>query len=493
MTQASLYQEVCQQAELTPVTSRVDVQQFISLQQLSETHISERVTVGLHTLLQLLDEDNEATIDRSLVDFYIAKIDRLLSQQLDKIIHHDAFNQLNACWQSLKYLVDHSDTGNHCKIELLDIDKEELLEDFEESACLGTSGLYKHVYIDEYDTPGGEPITTMLSNYEFNSDHRDITLLDHLAQLGSQAHCPFFASVGPEFFHKKTMDEVLAIEDDETYFERAEFIKWNQFRQKDYARYIGLTMPRFLLRMPYGHDNPVTGFSYQEYIDDISRDLSWGSAVFPFAVNMMRSFNDTGWLINIRGPSSGGKVDNFPIHHYQTDYEFNTIIPTESLIPESKELALSNLGFIPLCYYKHSDFACFFSANSIQKAKHYHDQYATANARVNARLPYVMLISRLGHYLKVLQRENIGSSKSPTELESELNQWLQTLVTKMSHPTPDIIARHPLREASISVTPIIDNPGYFHVSLHVMPHFQVEGVDIQLSLLSQMPAIADAT
>lgn len=488
MSKTSLYQQLCQQAQLTPVKQRSAIQQFTSLQTLSEADLSQRITQGLHALLSLLDKPQQVPVDKALIDYYISKVDDILTEQLNQIIHSEVFRELESSWRSLNYLIDNTQSGRHSKIEVLDVSKSDLQEDFNDSHDITASGLYKHIYIDEYDTPGGEPIAAVITDYEFDSTSQDIQLLDQMAQLGSIAHCPMISRIGASFFHKPNMDDVLAIDDDESFFERAEFIKWNQFRQQDYARYVGLTLPKFLLRLPYGTDNPVKNFNYQEEIADPSRHMLWGSASFPFAINMMKSFYETGWTVNIRGSESGGRVENFPLHFYDDGQGLKSMIPTECLIPEAKELALSHLGFIPLCYYKHSDFGCFFSANSIQQPKSYHDKQAAANARINARLPYVLLVSRLGHYLKVLQRENIGSNKTPHELQRELNQWLQGLVTKMNHPTPDIIARHPLREGTVAVGPVLDNPGYYDVSLCVIPHFQVEGVDVQLSLMAQMPA-----
>lgn len=205
------------------------------------------------------------------------------------------------------------------------------------------------------------------------------------------------------------------------------------------------------------------------------------------AANLTRSFAKYGWMLNIRGAESGGKIEKLLVHHYDVGRGLQAKIPTEIVIPETREFEYANLGFIPLSYYKNSDNACFFSVNSIQKPQEYSTKEATANGRINARLPYVFLSSRLGHYLKVMQRENIGSNKNRMELEAELNQWLQTLITKMNNPGPDLVATHPLRDGKIVVEDISDNPGFFKVSMSILPHFQIEGVDVQLSLVSKLP------
>jgi len=210
--------------------------------------------------------------------------------------------------------------------------------------------------------------------------------------------------------------------------------------------------------------------------------------VFAFAANIAASFAKHGWAVNIRGPEAGGKVENLPVHLYDAGKGLQLKIPTEVIISETRELELANLGFIPLSYYKNSDFACFFSANSVQKPAEYSTAEATANSQINARMPYIFLVSRIAHYLKVLQRENIGTSKGRQVLENELNAWLQTLVTRMKDPEPELIATHPLKDGRVTVREIPENPGYYSVELYVMPHFQIEGIDIRLNLVAQLPS-----
>jgi type VI secretion system protein ImpC len=248
-----------------------------------------------------------------------------------------------------------------------------------------------------------------------------------------------------------------------------------------------LAWPRFLLRMPYGSDNPVRGFWYEEKVYDSAEKYLWGCASFAFAANIARSFKEHGWAVNIRGPEAGGKVEHLPLHQYDVGRGLMSKIPIETIIPETRELELAHLGFIPLSYYKNSDYACFFSANSVQKPAVYLSQEATANSRINARLPYIFLSARIAHYLKVLQRETIGSNVGRLKLEERLNEWLQTLVTKMRNPEPEQIAKHPLRDGRVEVRAIEDNPGFYRVELYAMPHFQIEGIDVSLSVVGKMP------
>ena len=300
---------------------------------------------------------------------------------------------------------------------------------------------------------------------------------------------PFIGSVGPKFFLKNSMEEVAAIKDIGNYFDRAEYIKWKSFRDTDDSRYVGLVMPRVLGRLPYGPDTvPVRSFNYVEEVKGPDHEkYLWTNASFAFAANMVKSFVNNGWCVQIRGPQAGGAVADLPIHLYDLGTGNQVKIPSEVMIPETREFEFSNLGFIPLSYYKNRDYACFFSANSAQKPALYDTADATANSRINARLPYIFLLSRIAHYLKIIQRENIGTTKDRRVLELELNTWIRTLVTEMTDPGDELQASHPLHDGKVIVEDIEDNPGFFRVRLFAVPHFQIEGMDINLSLVSQMP------
>jgi type VI secretion system protein ImpC len=485
----SVYEKFCQAINIAPIKQTSDLCQFSDIAHLANTSKSERLTSAVQVLLYCTSEEDETIhrVDKNLLDIYINKIDRALSAQLDEILHHSEFQAYESTWRGLQYLVDNTDFRANCKIELLNITKDALKDDFDDADEDIHSGLYKQVYEKEYDTPGGEPVTAMISPFTFDAGSEDIQLLYAIAKVAAATHCPFIGNVSPAFFGKDNIDAVASIDDLASYMERSEFIRWNAFRESDDARYIGLTLPRFLLRLPYGQDNKVRGFNYQEQVFESSDHYLWGAASFPFAANMAKSFKAYGWTVNIRGPESGGKVEQLPLHQYDFGRGLLTKIPTEMIIPETRELALSHLGFIPLSYYKNSNYACYFSANSTQKPVKYSDPQATANSRINARLPYIFLSARIAHYLKVLQRESIGSNVSRSELEDRLNTWLQTLITKMSNPDPEQSSLHPLRDGKVNVETIEDNPGFYRVSLYAMPHFQIEGVDVSLSIVGKMP------
>lgn len=487
----SVYASLFKKINLTPVSCLGDVNLFQDNQALSDVTTDERVTAAVQVFLERLKQSGQKVdrLDKTLLDGHIAMLDEQISLQLDVVMHHPDFQRVESGWRGLKFLVDRTDFRQNVKIELLDVSKNDLRQDFEDCPEIIQSGMYRHTYIQEYDTPGGEPIASVISNYEFDASPQDIALLKNISKVSAAAHMPFIGSVGPEFFLKKSMEEVAAIKDIGNYFERAEYIKWKAFRDTDDSRYIGLTMPRVLGRLPYGPDTlPVRSFNYVEEVKgpDHQKYL-WTNASFAFAANMMKSFIKNGWCVQIRGPQAGGAVTDLPIHLYDLGTGNQVKIPSEVMISETREFEFSNLGFIPLSYYKNRDYSCFFSANSAQIPAIYDTADATANSRINSRLPYVFLLSRIAHYLKLIQRENIGTTKDRRLLELELNTWVRTLVTEMTDPGDDLQASHPLRDAKVTVEDIEDNPGFFRVKLYAVPHFQVEGMDVNLSLVSQMP------
>ncbi|EPY5345275.1 type VI secretion system contractile sheath large subunit [Klebsiella quasipneumoniae] len=484
---ASLFDKI----NLDPVTSIGELDGFEDNTVMAETSANARVTAAVQVFMQCLQKSGQKVekLDKQLIDAQIAELDFQISRQLDVILHHEEFQAVESVWRGLKSLVDKTDFRQNVKLELLDVSKENLRQDFEDSPEIIQSGLYKHTYNDEYDSPGGEPVAAVISAYEFDASAQDVALMRSISKVSAAAHMPFIGSAGPKFFFKDNMEQVAAIKDIGNYFDRAEYIKWQSFRQTDDSRYLGLVMPRVLGRLPYGPDTvPVRSFNYIEEVKGPDHDkYLWTNASFAFAANMVKSFINNGWCVQIRGPQAGGAVQDLPIHLYDLGTGNQVKIPSEIMIPETREFEFANLGFIPLSYYKNNDFACFFSANSTQKPALYDTADATANSRINARLPYIFLLSRIAHYMKLIQRENIGTTKDRRLLELELNTWVKSLVTEMKEAGDELQASHPLREAKVVVEDIEDNPGFFRVKLYAVPHFQVEGMDINLSLVSQMP------
>jgi type VI secretion system protein ImpC len=463
----------------------------VALDHLSESDKGAVVTASLRVFVDAIAklETPLERIDKNLLDGLIASLDAKLSEQLDEIMHADKFQKLESAWKSLKFLVDRTDFRKNVRIEMIDVSKDALRESFEDAPELIQSALYNQVYKGAYDQPGGDPYAAMISNYEFENMPQDIALLQEVAKVAASAHCPFVGSVGPKFFGKKSMEDWKKIPDLKAWMETAEYTKWRAFRESEDARYVGLTFPRFMARLPYGPDSvPVKGFNYVENVKGPDHEkYLWGNASFAFATNMVRSFVNDGWCVQIRGPQAGGTVENLPVHLYDVGKGKQMKIPTEVPIDETLEFTCSNLGFMPFSHYQGRDYACFFSAASSQKPAEYDQKEATANSRINARLPYIFLSSRIAHYLKVIQRENIGATKDRTKIEKELNTWIKGLIIGMKDPSEQQIAKYPLRDAQVKVYDIEENPGFYRVEMMIMPHFQIEGMDISLSLVGKMP------
>ncbi len=448
---------------------------------------------GVEALLaELVAPGKEAVpVSKALIDDMIAEIDQKLSRQLDEILHHPEFQKLESAWRGLKLLVDRTDFRENIKIELLNVSKEDLLEDFEDSPEITQSGLYRIVYTGEYGTFGGQPYGAMIGNYYFGPGPQDVKLLQYLASVAAMSHAPFIASAGPEFFGLDSFQGLPNLKDLQSVFEGPQYIKWNSFRESEDARYVGLTLPRFLLRLPYGPDTqPVKAFNYQEDVTGHHEHYLWGNTAFAFATRLSDSFAKYRWCPNIIGPQSGGAVEDLPLHQYEAMGEIQTKIPTEVLISERREYELSEQGFIALTMRKGSDNACFFSANSIQKPKFFgiskEGKEAELNYRLGTQLPYIFIISRLAHYIKVIQRENIGSWKERADLERELNNWIRQYVADMDNPAPGVRSRRPLRQAQITVEDVEGEPGWYRVGIKVRPHFKYMGAFFTLSLVGKL-------
>jgi type VI secretion system protein ImpC len=430
-------------------------------------------------------------IDKALVDALIAEIDVKLSKQIDEIIHHPTFQKLESAWRSLKFVIDRVDFRENIKIELLNCSKEDLLADFEDAPEVPKSGLYKSVYSAEYGTFGGRPFGAIVANYDFGPGPQDIALLQKCASVATMSHAPFFAAAGPGFFGLKDYLNLPNLKDLKSLFEGPQYTKWQAFRESEDARYVGLTLPRFLLRLPFGANTvPVKAFNYEEDVIGKHDAYCWGNAAFAMATRIADSFAKFRWCPNIIGPQAGGTVENLPLHQYEAMGEIQTKIPTEIVLTERREFELSEEGFIGLTYRKDSDNACFFSANSAQKPKYFgqseEGRAAEMNYRLGTQLPYMMIMCRLSHYLKVLQREQIGTWKERADLERELNDWIGQYVADQDVVSAAIRGRRPLRKAQITVTDVEGNAGWYKVDMKVRPHFKYMGAFFTLSLVGKL-------
>jgi len=432
---------------------------------------------------------NEALrADRSAVDRAIAELDKKVSQQVDKILHHEQFQKLESGWRGLKFLIDRTDFRQNVRIALLNVSKEELLADFQDAPEMYQSGLYHLVHKAEYGQFGGKPYGAIIGNYDFTASEPDIELLRHVSGVAAMAHAPFIAAAGPQFFGMDTFEALPRLKDVRSLFESKQYISWRSLRESEDARYIGLTAPRFLLRRPYGADNPARAFNYTEESHAHDHFL-WGNTAFAFATRIADSFAKYRWCPNIIGPQGGGTVEQLPVHLYKSEGDLVQKIPTEVLIPEVLEYDLSEEGFIALTMRKDSDNACFFSANSIQKPKTFgqstESKDAETNSRLGSQLPYLFIVSRLAHYIKVLQREALGTDKTKKDLKNDLDKWIKQYVTEDDNPMPGIRAVRPLRWAEIVVEDVAGRPGWYSVGVKVKPHFKYMGASFTLSLVGQ--------
>jgi len=432
-------------------------------------------------------------VDKGLVDQLISSIDQKLSKQIDEILHNSSFQQLESAWRGLKMTVDHTNFRENIKLEVLNASKEDLLEDFEDSPDVTKSGLYKHIYSAGYGQFGGEPVAAMVANYELSAGAQDLKLLRYTSQVAAMSHAPFIASAGPKFFGVDDIQELPNLNDINSIFESPLYAKWKSFRETEDARYVGLTMPRFLLRVPYGEaSNPVKAFNYEEDVSRSHEEYLWGNTSFAFATRLTDSFAKYRWCPNIIGPQSGGAVEDLPLHQFESMGDIETKIPTEVLISDRREYELSEQGFIPLTMRKGSDNAAFFAANSTQKPKIFGDtkegKEAETNYKLGTQLPYLFIISRLAHYIKVLQREQLGSWKGRVDLERELNEWMRQYISDQENPSAAVRNRRPLRKAKIVVEDVAGDPGWYRVTLDVMPHFKYMGASFTLSLKGKLDA-----
>ncbi|RJP44574.1 MAG: type VI secretion system contractile sheath large subunit [Desulfobacteraceae bacterium] len=448
---------------------------------------------GVEALIAQLIEPGKKVdkVSKADVDEMIAEIDNKLSLQLDAILHNRQFQKLESAWRSLKYLVDKTDFRENIKIEILNVSKDDLLEDFEDAPEIPKSGLYKTVYTAEYGQFGGKPYGAMIGNYDFGPGPQDIKLLQNIASVAAMAHAPFVAAAGPGFFGVDDYLGLPQLKDLKSIFEGPQYTKWQSFRESEDARYVALTLPRFSLRLPYGPDTqPVKAFNYVENVSASHEDYLWGNTAFTFASRLTDSFAKYRWCANIIGPMGGGAVEDLPLHQYEAMGAVQTKIPTEVLLSERREFELAEEGFIGLTMRKGSDNAAFFSANSVQKAKNFgiskEGKEAELNYKLGLQLPYMLVINRLAHYLKVIQRENIGTWKERSDLDRELNQWIRQYVADQDNPSPAVRSRRPLRQAQVSVEDVEGEPGWYRVGLKVRPHFKYMGASFTLSLVGKL-------
>ena len=453
----------------------------------------------------LVEESLKGTVafDKSItktINQAISSIDATMSLQLAAIMHNADFQKLEGSWRGMHHLVMNSETGAQLKIRVMNISKRELFKDLDKAVEFDQSQIFKKIYEAEFGSPGGEPYGALIGDYEFSNHPEDVDLLGKMSQISAAGFCPFVSAASPKLLGMDSFSELSKPRDLEKIFLDETYTKWRSFRDSDDARFVVLTMPRSLSRLPYGKNTKVVDeFDFEEVeLDEKGEskpvphdNYAWMNAAYVLGGRLTDAFAKTGWCTAIRGAENGGKVEGLPAHVFQSDDGDKALkCPTEIAITDRREAELSKLGFLPLCHYKNTDYAVFFGAQTAQKAKKYDRPEATANAAISARLPYIMASSRIAHFLKVIARDKIGSFMERQDCEEWLKRWIANYVSSDPHPSDDVKARYPLAEAQIKVEEIPGAPGSYNAVAWLRPWLQLEELTTSLRMVAKIPAAA---
>jgi len=430
------------------------------------------------------------------LDARVAELDELISRQLSTVMHHPDFQKLESTWSGLQYLCKHTSTGALMKIRIFNATKAELVRDFKTAIDFDQSALFKKVYEEEFGTFGGAPFGTLVGDYQISRQPEDMYFVEQMSHVAAAAHAPFLSAASPEMFGLDGFTDLGKPRDMSKVFDTVEYAKWKSFRESEDARYVGLTVPRFLGRLPFSPKDGATveGFNFVEDVDgsDHAKYL-WINAAYAFATRLTAAFETYGWCAAIRGVEGGGLVEDLPTHTFKTDEgEVALKCPTEIAITDRREKELSDLGFMPLVHCKNTDYAAFFGAQSTQKPKKYDSDAANANASLSAQLQYMFAVCRIAHYLKSMMRDKVGSFASPGSVEMYLNNWIYQYVTTDDNATQEVKAKYPLREARVDVSEVPGRPGHFRATAFVRPHFQLDELTVSLRLVAELPQSAKA-
>lgn len=427
----------------------------------------------------------------------IAGIDRMLSVQVNEIMHCEEMRKIEGTWRGLHYLVNNTETDQKLMIRVMNISKDELadtLEDFE-GQMWDKSPIYKKVYEDEFSMFGGYPYGAIIGAYEFSHHPRDVGLLRNMSGICAAAHAPFIAAAAPQLFRMESWQELPNPHDLQQIVSSPDYASWKSLRESEDSRYIGLTMPRVLARLPYGAATvPVKGFAFEEELDGQHDHYVWMNAAFAMGVNINRSHKLYNWGTQIRGVESGGTVVNLPVHTFPTDDGSVAMkCPTEIAIDDRREAELAKLGMMPILHRKNTDLAAFIGAHSLQddeaRAGRLVDPDAQANERLSANLPYLFPVCRFAHYLKAIARDKVGTFKERADMQKWLAEWINRYVlASMSGADDAMKARRPLAKAEVQVDSVEGRPGYYSARFYLRPHYQLEGINASLRLVSELPS-----
>ncbi|WP_404361238.1 type VI secretion system contractile sheath large subunit [Methylotuvimicrobium sp. KM1] len=456
----------------------------------------EEVENAVQTLAEFVLKDTSLVSDDAIasIESIIAQIDSKLTEQINKVLHHEDFKKLEGTWRGLHYLVNNTETDEMLKIRVMNISKNELgktLKKFKGTAW-DQSPMFKKLYEEEYGQFGGEPFGCLMGDYYFDHSPPDVELLNQIAKISAASHAPFITGLSPTTLQMDSWGELANPRDLTKIFSTPEYAAWRSLRDSDDSKYLGMAMPRFLSRLPYGaKTDPVEEFDFEEDTEAAnSANYTWSNAAYAMATNINRSFKLYGWCSRIRGIESGGAVEGLPVHTFPTDDGgVDMKCPTEIAISDRREAELAKSGFMPLIHKKNSDFAAFIGAQSLHKPAEYDDPDATANANLAARLPYLFATCRFAHYLKCIVRDKIGSFKERDDMERWLNSWISNYVlTNPALATEEDKAIRPLSAAEVVVEEVEGNPGYYASKFYLRPHYQLEGLTVSLRLTSKLPS-----
>ena len=483
-------------APATETTSLLE--QAISATKQTERSRAEELlkTLTTEALKGTVSFDKDVT--RSLTAS-IKALDQAISKQLAAVMHKPEFQQLEGTWRGLNHLVMNSETSAMLKLKVLNCGKRELFKDVDKAVEFDQSQIFKKIYENEFGTPGGEPYGALIGDFEFTNHPEDIDLLSKMSNVAAAGFCPFISAASPKLYGFDSWTELVKPRDLEKIFDTVEYTKWKSFRESEDSRFVTLTMPRTLARLPYGKSTkPVDEFEYEEValgpggksIAVPHDQYCWMNAAYVMGTKLTDAFSKYGWCTAIRGAEGGGKVEGLPAHIFQADDgDMDLKCPTEIAITDRREAELSKLGFLPLCHYKNTDYAVFFGAQTTQKPKKYDRPEATANAAISARLPYLMATSRFAHYLKVIARDKIGSFMEVEECQAWLDRWIHNYVSADPKPSQDAKARYPLREAKVEVKEIPGQPGSYNAIAWMRPWLQLEELTTSLRMVARIPKI----
>ena len=430
------------------------------------------------------------------INAYVAELDRKISEQLNLVMHHEDFQKLESAWRGLHHLVSNTETDQQLKIRVMNISKKELGKTLKryKGTAWDQSPIFKKMYEEEYGQLGGEPYGCLVGDYYFDHSPPDVELLGGIAQVAAASHAPFIAAANSGLMGMDNWSELSNPRDLAKIFSTPDYAAWRSLRESDDAKYLALTMPRTLARLPYGATtNPVEEFDFEE--DTAGADstkYTWQNAAYAMAVNINRSFKEYGWCSRIRGIESGGAVEGLPTHTFPTDDGgVDMKCPTEIAITDRRSAELDKMGLMPLVHRKNSDMAAFISAQSLAKPEEYDDPDATANAALSCRLPYLFAASRFAHYLKCIVRDKIGSFSSREQMQSWLTNWVMNYVDgDPANSSEETKARKPLSAAEVVVEEVEGAPGYYTSKFFLKPHYQLEGLTVSLRLVSRLPSAA---